>query len=365
MPTGSDRTAYAVLGCTNLAGGASENHELQETLPGLGTASEDQTRVWTTQRHGVVSTYSRNTIAQVDVAGSPLGSLQLNGILALSRAFHDRSGFHATNRASVASITFTPAGGQPQPVDLPAPGQPVEVPGVATLSVGGGSPQCRRRRRQRQHRHAADRPHGHGDDDDGRARGGRHPPRRRHRGLRRLPSGTRGKAADGTVTSGRTPNLVMPCQGTGGHVRTRSVTQTRLTGGLLVQGLATRQLADQNARRAHGYEQARIAGIDLGNGRLEVAGIVGRVNVERLRNGTLRRNTSGTTLGTITVNGRTETIPASGVLEVPGVAKLERNVVDKIANGLHVVSLRVTLLDGSGAVFELGEASLRISRSGL
>ena len=89
------------------------------------------------------------------------------------------------------------------------------------------------------------------------------------------------------------------------------------------------------------------------------------MNVERLRNGTLRRNTSGTTLGTITVNGRTETIPASGVLEIPGVAKLERNVVDKIANGLHVVSLRVTLLDGSGAVFELGEASLRISRSGL
>ena len=46
-------------------------------------------------------------------------------------------------------------------------------------------------------------------------------------------------------------------------------------------------------------------------------------------------------------------------------ARLERNVVDRIANGLHVISLRVTLLDGSGAVFELGEASLRISPSGL
>ena len=236
VPTGSDRTAYAVLGCTNLAGGASENHELQETLPGLGTASEDQTRVWTTQRHGVVSTYSRNTIAQVDVAGSPLGSLQLNGILALSRAFHDRSGFHATNRASVASITFTPAGGQPQPVDLPAPGQPVEVPGVATLSVGGGSRSAGAGGANASidtlrialtatgttttvgHAVAAIRP--------GVVTGV----------FGGYSSGTRGKAADGTVTSGRTPNLVMPCQGTGGHVRTRSVTQTRLTGGLLVQG---------------------------------------------------------------------------------------------------------------------------------
>jgi hypothetical protein len=172
-------------------------------------------------------------------------------------------------------------------------------------------------------------------------------------------------AADGTLTNGRTPNLVMPCQGTGGHVRTRSITQTRLAGGLLVQGLSTQQEGDQNTRRARGYEQARVAGIDLGDGKLKVAGIVGRVNVERLRNGTLRRNTRGTTLGAITVNGQARTIPATGVLEIPGVAKLERNVVDKIANGLHVVSLRVTLLDGSGAVFELGEASLRISPSGL
>jgi hypothetical protein len=365
IPTGSNRTAYAVLGCTNRAGRTTENHELQENLPGLGTASQDRTQVWTSQRNGVVSTYSRNTIARVDVASTPLGSLELNGILALSRAFHDKSGFHATKHASVQSISFTPAGGQPQAVDIPAPGQPVEVPGVATLTVGGG--------------HSTANARGASASIDtlkitvpatGTTTTVGHAVATIHPGVVTgifggYSSGTRGEAADGTLTNGRTPNLVMPCQGTGGHVRTRSITQTRLAGGLLVQGLSTQQEGDQNTRRARGYEQARVAGIDLGDGKLKVAGIVGRVNVERLRNGTLRRNTRGTTLGAITVNGQARTIPATGVLEIPGVAKLERNVVDKIANGLHVVSLRVTLLDGSGAVFELGEASLRISPSGL
>ena len=202
-------------------------------------------------------------------------------------------------------------------VDVPAPGQPVEVPGVATISVGGASRSAGAGGASAAidtlkiavaatgttttvgHAVAAIRP--------GVVTGV----------FGGYSSGTRGEAGDGTLTSGRTPNLVMPCQGTGGHVRTRSITQTRLAGGLLVQGLSTRQLADQDARRAHGYEQARIAGIDLGDGKLKVAGIVGRVNVERLRNGTLRRNISGTTLGTITVNGQTETMPAAASSRSP------------------------------------------------
>jgi hypothetical protein len=44
------------------------------------------------------------------------------------------------------------------------------------------------------------------------------------------------------------------------------------------------------------------------------------------------------------------------------VAKLERKVVTRSKTGLKVVALRVTLLDGSGAVVDLGEAKLNIGR---
>ena len=50
------------------------------------------------------------------------------------------------------------------------------------------------------------------------------------------------------------------------------------------------------------------------------------------------------------------------MIEIPGVAKLERRVVTRSATGLRVVALRITLLDGSGAVVNLGEARLQIRR---
>ena len=52
------------------------------------------------------------------------------------------------------------------------------------------------------------------------------------------------------------------------------------------------------------------------------------------------------------------------MLNIPGVAKLERNVVHRYTNGISVIALRVTLLDGSGAVLDLGEAHLKIKNSG-
>ncbi len=56
------------------------------------------------------------------------------------------------------------------------------------------------------------------------------------------------------------------------------------------------------------------------------------------------------------------TFPRTGVLEIPGIAKLERRVATRTATGIKVVALRITLLDGSGAVVDLGEAQLQIRR---
>ena len=46
-------------------------------------------------------------------------------------------------------------------------------------------------------------------------------------------------------------------------------------------------------------------------------------------------------------------------------AKLERSIVARTKVGIAVVALRITLLDGTGAVIDLGTAKLSIKRSGL
>ena len=72
------------------------------------------------------------------------------------------------------------------------------------------------------------------------------------------------------------------------------------------------------------------------------------------------RNAKGSRLGAITTSGHRLTFPKTGVLEIPGIAKLERNVVTRSSTGIKVVALRITLLDGTGGVVDLGEAQLGI-----
>ena len=72
------------------------------------------------------------------------------------------------------------------------------------------------------------------------------------------------------------------------------------------------------------------------------------------------RSAKGTQLASITVDGQQQTFPKTGVLEIPGLVKLERGVVKKTHSGIRVIGLRITLLDGSGAVVNLAEASLKV-----
>jgi hypothetical protein len=77
----------------------------------------------------------------------------------------------------------------------------------------------------------------------------------------------------------------------------------------------------------------------------------------------LIRNTRGTSTLTITVEGDPHTIPPSGVLEIPGVVKIEEKVTTMTRGGIGVVALRVTLLDGSGAVIDLGIARTQVKKA--
>lgn len=362
VPAGSDATAYQVIGCTNRAGVDRTNDVADATVPGLGTLSGVKTRVWTTEHHGVTASHSIHRIAELTVASGGLGSLTIDAITSRARAFHDAKGFHTATATAIGGITFTPPGGPPQSFPAPTPDQPVQIPGLASIYLG-------------KHRTSHD------------ARGAAakafalrvdviptstsvkvaHARAELHAGLtygvfHGHSNATRVVRALTDVAHGGTdPLSQMPCQGTYGTVQSKALAHLSLGGRLVVRGLSSQQSAEQGSHRAHGYEKAAIARINLGQGQLVVTGIVGRATVKRTRHG-LVRSTKGTQLGTITANGKPQTFPKTGVLEIPGVIKLERRVVTRTATGVKVVALRITLLDGSGAVINLGEAQLQIRR---
>jgi hypothetical protein len=362
VPAGSKTTGFEAIGCTNQAGKSKSNDVASADIPGLGTATGIKTHVWTTSRHGVVASHSSHTIAELTLASSGVGSLTLDAIKAKARAFHNSSGFHATTKTKVGGITFTPPVGSPQTYPAPTPDQPVVVPGLATIYAAKSI-----------HRHSAS-------DALAEAVALRIDAVPTSTSVRvahataRLGSGLTGgifnghsaathvvTAAGDVAKSGPNPLSLMPCEGTGGVRRHKADAFTDLGGQLIVKGAASTQRGTQGDHRAHGFEKGEVAKLNLGGGQLIVDGIVGRVNVRRTPDG-VKKSTRGTQLGAITASGQPQTFPPTGVLEIPGVARLERKVVDRSPSGISVIALRITLLDGSGAVINLGEAALHVQR---
>src|SRR4051812_16862063 len=357
IPANSDTTAYERIGCTNLAGLHRVNHVAAETIPGLGRATEARTDVWTETRNGVVSAYSTHSIARIVLAQSGLGSLSLNGIQSVSRAYHDKSGFHASGSNTVGSLVFRPVTGDPQQLRLPTPGRPVTVPGLAIIEVGSTV------------KHVG-------------ATGARVQSAALR--VRVIPSGTRTvvastgsnitggvrhgifggqswatklQAVQGNITSGRNPLSVMPCQGTGGKVLSKALAGSRPSDALSIGAATSSEYGVQTATRSTGWERGSVADVNVGGGQLVIKGIVARANVTRIGS-KLVRNANGTKIGSVVLNGEERAIPPTGVLEIPGLAKIETNLTTNITNGISVTALRLTLLGGGGGVIDLGHADL-------
>ena len=359
VPAGSSTTAYQIIGCTTTAGLDRGNNVATATIPGVGTAKDLVTHTSTHHHAGTLSSLTRSSVSRLTLADTPLGSLSLSGIASVARAWHDDSGYHATGHTNIGSITLTPPVGDPQTFPAPAPGTPLDIPGVATITVGPVKTAVFKHR-------ASARVHGLVVDVSGSdSRVVLTAARASIAGnivsglFHGQSYGSRLTAADGNVHSGRNPLSVMPCQGTRGNTWVKNLASVDLDPGLVVQGLDSRQRSSQGDHAARGFEQGGVAKLDLGGGQLVVKGVVGRVHVVRTKDG-IHRDTQGSTAGSITANGQPMTFPPTGVLEIPGVAKLHRHIVTRYANGIEIVALRIKLLDGSGAVIDLGGAKLRI-----
>jgi hypothetical protein len=363
IPADSRTTAFQALGCSNKAGRDKANHEAELTVPGLGLVSGVATTVRTTRRDGVVASTSTQRIASIQLAEAGLGSVSIEALRSRARAFHDAQGFDSTATTDIGRIVFQPAVGDPQVLPLPTAGEPVVVPGLAEIELG--------QRRTTSSRGGAS-------------------ARATALLIHVVPSGTtatvglarakigggvqsvlfrgqsyglRAEGLDDNLGKGRSPLSLMPCQGTGGAVQDKALAGVDLGGQIEVGAVTSAQMARQQGDQARGWERGQVASISLGDGQLVIEGIVGQANV-RKDGGRPTYDARGTTLGSVTFDGEPQTFPDTGVLEVPGVARLERQVVTRKRNAISVIALRITLLDGSLATIDLGNATVGSTPSG-
>jgi hypothetical protein len=367
LPIGSGATAFQAIGCTNMAGIDRSNEVAEVEIPGLGTVSGIRTDVSTVQTATETASISEHKIARIVLAESSFGKLTIGGLTSYAKASATPSGYVADAKTSVANLRFEPTGGgAPMELDLPTPGQPVEVPGLLTLSIG-----------KNVERVGADFAKAHAEAlfikliPTGTTVSVGSTGARINRGVKNgLFSGsantTSTELAGGVAGTGRTQLVLMPCEGTGGKVLTNDAVGVNLPGLLEVGAVTASQMGQNMPHRSLGYEESAVASVNLGNGALVVEAIKARVNVIRGRGMGKKPKVdfSGSQIAGITVDGQAYTLPELDGLEIPGVAKIETMVEEMVKNGGRITALRLTLLDGSGAVVNLGQASLKIRPSG-
>ena len=78
--------------------------------------------------------------------------------------------------------------------------------------------------------------------------------------------------------------------------------------------------------------------------------------------GELKRNATAS-FGAITLGGEPQSLDQLGELEIPGLAKIQTGLKKKLKDGIRIVGVRVTLLDGTGAVLDFATSKLSIRES--
>lgn len=361
VPAGSAATATKTIGCTNMAGRVGENFIADVEVPGLGHVSAVRTRVWTAKHRGVVSSNAKQTIGGITLLDAGILELGVTALESRSRVWHDKEGYHSKASAKVLGLSLTLPGQDPVELDLPTPGNPIEIPGLLKISLGTPKKKVNNRSAFTAI-NALD--------------------------IQVTATGTRVKAgysrariAEGVVSGifkgysaglsadvlepivelGKTPLHVMPCEGTEGEVTKKTTVGVDVPGVLDVGAVEVRHAASQRKGLAKGFEAAEIADVSLLDGVVQIEAIEARATVRREGSKLIRR--PKTSVATITIQGQEFPIPIEDPIEVPGVVKIEPGFVKKVPGGLHVVALRITALDGSVATIDLGIARLRIQKS--
>ncbi len=365
VPAGSDTSAFQAFGCSNVAGTRKQNFVAVEELPGAGQAEEITTKLSTVSSGGETATVSKSHVARVVLAEGDFGQLEITAINSVAKALHDKGGFGAETETTIGGITFDPTAGDPQTFPAPTPGQPLDIPGVAHIAVGNGTENAG----SQSAKAVADGVVIDLIPTDTKVRIA-HTMAKLERGvvsglLAGNSLGARSSLVGGVIQLGKTPLSVMPCRGTDGQERVKSIASLTPAPGVELRNLTSRQLGTQGRTKSSGTEFGRVGVTEINDADLLIKNVIGQVNVVASADKT-SRNINGTDVGMIKFQGEEQEFPPTDVLEIPGVAKLERSVVDKTKHGISVIALRVTLFDGTGqveSILNLGEANLSIRRA--
>lgn len=359
IPASSRDTAFQRVGCTNVAGNDRVNYTADATIPGLGKAEGIRSRIFTTKVGNTVTSTSTHSIAKVTIGSPALGAIEIYGLRSTSSAFNKGGKFGTTSDNEIARIVLRVAGQGVQELAIPAPGRTLTVPGVASITLGTAN-KAVGKDFARISSNVLD--------------------------VKVIPLGTRVRVAQSNaviqsgikqgvfkgysagveasgladnVKVGREPLTLLSCRGTQGQNTGKDLAGVDLGELGSLAGVASGATTTNAPRVAQGTVAGRVAQVSLLGGRIQVNGILGVANVKRER-GKLTRNSDGSTVLEVIIDGQSYSLPALGELEIPGLAKLEDAVEIPTKNGLRVIGLRITLLDGTGAVVDLGVAQIGI-----
>ena len=366
LPASSGKTAYALLGCTNLAGRTDRNKIAGLKLSGLTTGAITSATRSYRSAHKTFNVSAVNQVAKV-TAGSDSGPrLTITALKATARSWHNRSGYHSS-LSYTGKVAFSATPGAPSvPIAFPREGRSVTLPGLGTLYGGV---------KTLKHNKSSATANGyslrlHLDASDSTVRLG-HTRTVLRRGLASgvmsgRAFGSKVTALKGAVTSGETALDVLGCQGTGGRV-IRTSTASTVVPNAISAGVTVSKVRGVGSRRsklADARTSNTVARVSVGGGQAVIRGIRARAHVHKNRSGKLTSGVAGTTPGRITVNGRTVALPAKGTYRVPNLLTVRTHVVKRSSTGIRVVAVRLTLLSGSaaGSTVDLGNASARIAR---
>jgi hypothetical protein len=411
----SGRTAPSWIGCTRQAGRTKTNQVLAVDAPNnnplirLG-AITSASHTFKHKKQGIAAgTESTSTVANVVLglqdSQVPTPSLTITGLTTTARAWATTDGrLHAATDSGVLDINLVvPPTGTPldeplqqlldlvngqvaptldQVVDLLQQNSgAIEIPGLGRLELGASRTGVGARQAVamalslRVTLYGQDQTPGTADDSSlkiGRSYA---------RILADMPyavMGGSGWAADadlvgGTAHIGDIVPKQLPCQGTGGQVKSKALAAVDIPG-VQLGALQGRAFGDVNQLgEVTAWTEGSVAHVALGSGdtALTIDGIVGRVNLATNRHGGLvKRDTEGTIPGVLTFQGQSYTLPLGSAPELPpelgALISIQTGITDQSdARGLKVTALRITLLSGTaaGTVINLGNAKASVRES--
>lgn len=363
VPASSGRSAYTLVSCTNVAGRSSHNEIAGLDLAGLrvGAVTSDSRTYRTTTGH---HTSGATSVASV-VASSETGArLTVRSLRSTSRAWHDARGYHGTV-AFGATLTFRSASSASDVrIPFPAAGSTVALPGLGSVTGGlkslseGATYASASGYALKIHLDATNTTAVIGRTSavirQGLAVGV----------MSGRAYGSSAKVVGSTATSGPSALQVLPCNGTQGAVRRNS------TAAVAARGLFTAAATESAVRGASAsdgsgdaWTRSTVARVGLAGRGIVLRGIRAKAHVHKNARGVVTTDATGTSPGTITVNGTTRALPVRGSLEVRGIARFDTRLVTRTGTSIRVVAVRVTLLSGetAGSVIELGNTAARIS----